>query len=69
MYAFILAISRNHGSHPKRDKIQAMQYRLHNELIDSEASGSLEVLNVQLDEGVERRHTRAASRQIVLAQT
>lgn len=73
MYNYILLISGTMASRSKKDEIRAMQTQLRDEPSDTEvspqASRSVKQLNVNPDEGVERRHSRADSRQLVLAQT
>lgn len=59
MYCYV---ANTMGPRLKRDEIEALHSRLHNEPTNFEASISVEELNVHLDEGVKLRRTRAASR-------
>lgn len=73
MCIFTCVFSGTMAPRPKKDEIWAMKTRLCDEPSDTEAgihaSRSVEELNVQLHEGIERQHTRVASRQLVSAQT
>lgn len=68
MYEYIVVFSGIMGPYLKCDKIEALRTRIHYQPTDSEASGSMEELNIHLDEGVELLYTRETSRQLVLAQ-
>lgn len=67
MYACLVIFADTMGPWLRRDEIVAFCDILHDELTESEASSSVKKLNVHSYEGIEPRHTKAVSMQIVPA--
>lgn len=59
---YIIVFSSTMGAYPKRDDIEALRARLHNEPMDSEANDFVEELNIYPDEGVELLFTKVVTR-------